>query len=101
MLNQLDEDFEYGVASLLHYANWMAKHERPTLSQPEKLQYPTETWAAQDMRKWHVLQHATQYECDPRRETVALTDKQPISFSTTFAIRFHNLQLARFAVPSS
>lgn len=63
-LGQRDEDFEYGVASLMHYAHWMAEYERPTLSEPEKLQYPTETWAAQDMRKWHVLQHATLYEPD-------------------------------------
>jgi hypothetical protein len=57
-----DDDFNYAVAALLHYANWMVEHERPTLSQPEHLQYPTETWAAQDIRKWHILQHAAQYE---------------------------------------
>ena len=73
-LQQRDADFEYGVAALLHYANWMALHERPTLSVPEQLQYPTETWAAQDMRKWHVLQHAALYECDPQRR-VALTGR--------------------------
>ena len=66
-LEQRDADFEYGVAALLHYADWMVQHERPTLSVPEQLQYPTETWAAQDMRKWHVLQHAVQYQCDPQR----------------------------------
>jgi hypothetical protein len=63
-LGQCDTDFEYGVASLLHYAKWMVEHERPTLSVPETLQYPTETWAAQDMRKWHILQHAALYTSD-------------------------------------
>lgn len=63
-IGELDSDFRYGVASLRHYARWMTDHERPTLSEPDKLQYPTETWAAQDMRKWHVLEHAARYECD-------------------------------------
>lgn len=66
-LGEEDTDFRYGVASLLHYANWMAEHERPTLSEPDELQYPTETWAAQDMRKWHVLEHAARYEQDDSR----------------------------------
>ncbi|WP_417737603.1 hypothetical protein [Rosistilla oblonga] len=67
MLGELDDDYCYGVATLLHYADWMVKHERPTLSEPDKLQYPNETWAAQDMRKWHVLQHATLYQSDRER----------------------------------
>jgi hypothetical protein len=61
LLGQRDSDFEYGVASLLHYANWMAQNERPSLSRPQELQYPTETWAAQDMRKWHVLACASKW----------------------------------------
>ncbi|TWU44351.1 hypothetical protein Q31b_18870 [Novipirellula aureliae] len=63
-LGELDADFRYGVATLRHYARWMARNERPILSDSEKLQYPTETWAAQDMRKWHVLEHAARYESD-------------------------------------
>jgi hypothetical protein len=63
-LGELDRDFRYGVATLRHYARWMVENERPTLSEPEKLQYPTETWAAQDMRKWHILEHAARYEDD-------------------------------------
>lgn len=63
-LNQLDSDFEYGVASLRRYAKWMTKHEGPSLSQPDKLQYPTETWAAQDMRKWYILEYAARYSED-------------------------------------
>ncbi|MCD0458892.1 hypothetical protein [Roseiconus lacunae] len=65
-LGETDDDFRYGVACLRHYARWMAEHERPTLSEPDKLQYPTETWAAQDLRKWQVLEHAARYECDPQ-----------------------------------
>ncbi len=73
-LGQSDDDVRYGVTSLLHYANWMQQNERPTLSQPKDLQYPNETWAAQDMRKWHVLEHAALYEPDLGKRR-ALRDK--------------------------
>src|SRR5262249_2517532 len=44
-----------------HYANWMADHERPYLSHPEILEYPTETWAAQDIRKSEVFEYAARH----------------------------------------
>lgn len=55
------DSFYYAVASLMHYARWMARNERPILSEPQKLQYPTETWATQDIRKWQVLAYAAQW----------------------------------------
>lgn len=55
------EDFFYALASLMHYSRWMLRNERPILDTPEKLQYPTETWAAQDIRKWHVLAYAAKW----------------------------------------
>ncbi len=65
-LGQLDASYAYGRLSLLHYAGWMAEHEVPTLSRPEILEYPNETWAAQDMRKCEVFlfaaKHATPVE---------------------------------------
>ncbi len=57
-IEQNDEFYAYAVSAFKHYAMWMLENERPTLEQADKLQYPTETWAAQDMRKWHVLQYA-------------------------------------------
>jgi hypothetical protein len=52
---EVDAVFEYARASLLHYARWMAEHEHPYLHRPERLEYPNETWAAQDIRKGEVL----------------------------------------------
>ncbi len=48
-------------AGLLAFARFMADHERPYLERRERLQYPTQTWAAQDLRKadvflWAALQ---------------------------------------------
>jgi hypothetical protein len=74
LLGQRDSDFEYGVASLLHYANWMEQNERPTLSCPQELQYPTETWAAQDMRKWHVLACVSKW-CVSKEDSERLMEK--------------------------
>ena len=48
----------YARDSLLQYASWMLVNERLYLDQPEELEYPTETWAAQDLRKGVVLRMA-------------------------------------------
>ena len=52
---EFDAMYAYARASLLHYARWMAEHEYPYLEKPERLEYPTETWAAQDLRKSDVF----------------------------------------------
>ncbi len=55
---QIDEMYAYAQASLLHYAEWMLVHELPYFDQFEKLEFPTEAWAAQEFRKANVLRHA-------------------------------------------
>lgn len=65
--NQLDTMYAYARASLLHYARWMAEHEVSTLSRPEILEYPNETWAAQDMRKCEVFQFAAKHTTGAER----------------------------------
>ena len=49
--SERDRMYAWARASLLHYARWMADHEYPYLDKPEILEFPTETWAAQDIRK--------------------------------------------------
>ena len=72
---QLDAMYAYGRATLLHYARWMAAHERPFLDHPEALVFPTETWAAQDIRKSDIfvwaMQHADGAERERFRERAA------------------------------
>jgi hypothetical protein len=55
---ELDRMHAYARASLLHYATWMVEHEAPYFDHPEKLEFPTETWAAQELRKANVLRLA-------------------------------------------
>lgn len=60
-LGEQDPGFQYARLSLLAYADWMASHEYPYLDQPEILEYPNETWAAQDLRKSVIFYQAARY----------------------------------------
>jgi hypothetical protein len=65
---EYDCEYEYARASLVHYAGWMAEHEYPYLEKPEILEYPTETWAAQDVRKSEVFAFAARHANGAVRE---------------------------------
>jgi hypothetical protein len=60
-MGELNGAYAYARVSLLRYAEWMADHEVPYFDHPEKLEYPTETWAAQEFRKANVLRLAAAY----------------------------------------
>lgn len=55
--------------TLLGFADWMATHEDYTLNTPEKLEFPNHTWAAQDIRKVHILRFAQRLIADDRERT--------------------------------
>ncbi|HUY91149.1 MAG TPA: hypothetical protein VMV10_20590 [Pirellulales bacterium] len=61
---ELDEMYAYAQASLVRYAVWMQEHERPYLDRREELEFPTETWAAQELRKANVLRMASGFVDD-------------------------------------
>lgn len=67
-LGELDKMYAYAQVSLVNYASWMAGHEYPYLSKPELLEYPTETWVAQDMRKCEIFHQAALHCDDAERE---------------------------------
>ncbi len=64
---EIDEPYAYARASLLHYAAWMVNNERPYFDRPKELQYPTETWALQELRKANVMRLAARYADEPLR----------------------------------
>ncbi len=64
---QLDYMYEYARESLLHYARWMLEHEVPYKSVLDRVEIPTETWPAQDIRKCNVLALAALYASEPLR----------------------------------
>jgi hypothetical protein len=67
-LYEFDDGFNYARACLLAYAEWMLYHEYPYLEKPEILEYPNETWPAQDLRKCVIFFHASRYACAGLRE---------------------------------
>lgn len=67
----IDDAYAHGRASLLNYARWMAEHEYPYLEKPEKLEFPTETWAAQDIRKSDILYYAAIHSSGDERSRFA------------------------------
>jgi hypothetical protein len=50
-----DYHFYYARDSVLHYADWVCRNEVPYRDVLHKVEIPTETWPAQDVRKAHVL----------------------------------------------
>ena len=67
-LAELGESYNYARGCLLAYAQWMAQHEYPYLEKPEILEYPNETWPAQDLRKSVIFYHAARHAEDKQRE---------------------------------
>ncbi|WP_143824574.1 RIFT barrel domain-containing protein [Neiella marina] len=63
---ELDDDFIYARDALLHYADWMVTHENLSLDHPERLEFPTLTWTAQDLRKVAVLYMAHYFAPEPQ-----------------------------------
>lgn len=69
-MKEFDAAYSYARAALVHYAVWMAEHERTILDASDKLEFPTETWAAQDLRKANVMRHAAAYLDEPQKSRV-------------------------------
>jgi hypothetical protein len=94
-LGQLDGMSAFARASLLHYARWMADNEYPYLDKPERLEYPTETWAAQDMRKSEVFKYAAKHATGQERERFLERSEFFFRYSTTTLSEMKTRTLAR------
>ncbi|MFT5814593.1 MAG: hypothetical protein ACI9VT_002354 [Psychroserpens sp.] len=69
-LGQIDQHFYYCRDCLLNFADWMILHEYPYLDKTEILEYPNDTWVAQDLRKAHILAGAYYFAADERIEYI-------------------------------
>jgi hypothetical protein len=58
--NQLDDAYQYAAASFMAYAEWMRDNERLFLSDTEQLEFPNDTWVAQDIRKAMLMFQAAE-----------------------------------------
>jgi hypothetical protein len=80
---EIDGMYAYARHSLLHYARWMLANERPYLERPEILEFPTETWAAQDLRKSDVLATAAAHATTAERSQFRAGAKRFFEYATT------------------
>ena len=94
-IGRVDEHYAYGRAALLHYARWMVENEYPYLDKPEILEYPTETWAAQDMRKCDVMLFAAGHASGDERLQFLQTAARFHEYSVTTLLQMPSRTLAR------
>lgn len=69
-LGDRGESYAYARKSLLRYAQWMCENESPYFDRREELEFPTETWAVQELRKANVLRLAACHADSPLREAL-------------------------------
>ncbi len=94
-LGELDAMYAYGRAVLLHFATWMAKHERPYLDRADLLEYPTETWPAQDIRKSEVFDAAARHADAQDRERFVERAEFFFNYCTSTLLSMPTRSLAR------
>jgi hypothetical protein len=70
-LGQHDDMCVYARLVLLRWAAWMDAQEQPYLDRSDRLEYPNETWIAQDMRKAEVFMWAALHSDGTSRERFA------------------------------
>ena len=96
-MGSLDDAFCYARDALLYYARWMALNETPALESTKPLEYPNDTWIAQDIRKANILYAAYRYETNERellRERAQeFRDYVTDSLSTSDTRHFSRIQI--------
>lgn len=58
LTKNFDQAFYLAYESFKHYAEWIVEKEVPYLENPERFNYPNDTWTAQDIRKASVMYFA-------------------------------------------
>lgn len=71
LLGEFDSDFHYARQSFLVYCRWMRQHERLYLTAAEELEFPNDTWLAQDIRKAMLMFQAAELCPDEAPEFTA------------------------------
>jgi len=57
-LGDIDSDYWYARHSLMHFCEWMLENETFYLDKPEQLEFPNDTWCAQELRKSNLFYFA-------------------------------------------
>ena len=81
-MNSFDDQFLSARVVLVNYAEWMADNEYPYLEKPEILEFPNETWAAQEIRKSDIFAIAAWYA--PKELKELFIEKSHFFYETVF-----------------
>jgi hypothetical protein len=92
---RIDRTYTYAQQCLVRYAAWMREHERPTLDRPEDLEFPTETWAVQDLRKANVLRLAAAHAGEPLRHKLHERGNELAGRAWDYLMRFPSRGVTR------
>ena len=65
---EIDEACLYARDALLRYMDWMLEYETPFLQNSENMEYPNQTWTAQDLRKANLFYIASSYTKDKKEQ---------------------------------
>ncbi|MBM3777370.1 MAG: hypothetical protein FJW23_03895 [Acidimicrobiia bacterium] len=87
-LGEIDEAYAYARQALVAYARWMATHERPYLERPEELEFPTETWAAQELWKAEALAFGAKYGGEAERDALMARSRDFFEYACSTLERF-------------
>lgn len=93
--NSIDYMYAYIRATVLHYARWMAEREHPYFDQRDRLEFPNETWAAQEFRKANVMRAAASYADEPLRSRLLTKGAELANRAWTDLMRFESRHSAR------
>jgi hypothetical protein len=94
-MGEIDRMYAYGRSCLLAFAAWMLDNEMPYFDRPEKLEFPTETWAAQEFRKANVLRLAAAHAREPLRSRLIHRGGELAERAWSDLLRFASRDVAR------
>jgi hypothetical protein len=93
--SEIDRMYGYARASLLHYARWMLEQEAPYRTMLDRVEIPTETWPAQDIRKSNVFRIAARCAEEPLRSALIERGKFFFERSIGDLLEFETCTLTR------
>jgi len=64
-IHEKDQNYDFAKDALLLYTSWMLENERPFMTDKIQLEFPNDTWVAQDIRKAMLMFQAS--ELDPEK----------------------------------
>jgi hypothetical protein len=95
---EIDFMYAYAQGSLGLFARWMLANEVPYFDHPEKLEFPTEAWAAQELRKANVLRLAAEHVDEPLRGQFLRRGNELAERAWSDLFRFETRSVARAAI---